>query len=218
MRANVGLNQRQARFVSLVASGEHSVTEAHVLAGYGTKRDSANAHKLAKSLAEFISAERTRLGVPEPDAEEPVIDDADIAALLAQARQVYALAIEANDLAAANKANRTIERLLRRPKPGGRPVAEKPAPSPTSQPAGSGRPVSELIDLLLTDEDLAEIETAHPPHIEEAWLHWRQGGPSSEYLRTAYGVNIAEEPSDPSALMSTASPIALAQAEIVKRL
>lgn len=157
MRANVGLSDKQMKFVRLAATNELSLTECHRRAGYSG--DTANASKLAKSLAEFISAERTRLGLPEPDSEEPVIDDADIAALLAQARQVYALAIEANDLAAANKANRTIERLLRRPGKPGRPVAERQEPATKTQHAeGNPARVDALVAAILTEADLADLE------------------------------------------------------------
>lgn len=217
MPAGIGLTDQQLRFVRLVAAGELSIVECHRVAGYSG--DTANSSKLARRLASEIAVERERLGISDPNAEVPVIDDADKAALIVEQRRLYALALERGETGLAQKCLRSIERLMKRPGKSGRPTAEKEAlAEPTHAPIGSGRPVAELIDMLLTDEDLSEIAEANPPHITEAWLRWRQGGPSSEYLRIAYGEHIAEEPSDPTDLMTTTSHAALTQADAVRRL
>lgn len=156
MRDRVGLNDRQLRFVRLVAAGEHSVTECHAQS-YGGRRDSANAHKLAKRLAAEVAAERERLGIAAPGAEEPVIADADKAALIVEQRRLYELALERGETGLAQKCLRSIERLQRRPGVAGRPVAEKPVTQPKGVERDSAR-VEALVAAILTEADVAELE------------------------------------------------------------
>lgn len=165
MRDNgIGLNERQAKFVKLVASGEVSVTEAYVLAGYGTKRDSSNANKLRKSLDSWITAERERLGLaPLGKEEESANDPREVAALIADQRRLYAMAIEKGETGTAQKCLRAIERLLRQPGKSGRPSA-KPAPVVIPEPSAnmfahlSGAEVFELAYGLADDPDEERAE------------------------------------------------------------
>lgn len=158
MRDNsVGLSARAAKFVALVAAGQHSITECHSLAGY-SGRDSGNASKLAKHLAAEIQAERERLGIAEPEANAGIEDDSK-AQHIADLRRVYAMAIERGETGAAVKALRGIERLLKPKRPPGRPaVATAPAPMPRENMFANMPPeeFAALVDLIL---ELPEIES-----------------------------------------------------------
>lgn len=163
--SGIGLNDRQARFVKLCASGEHSVAQCYAKAGYGdpTKPDSANATKLRKSLDSFIRAERERLGLaPLGKEEESASDPGEVAALIADQRRLYAMAVEKGETGTAQKCLRAIERLLKKPGKPGRPSSSTPAaPVPRENMFANMSPeeFAALVDLILelppVEEDAA---------------------------------------------------------------
>lgn len=230
MRDNIGLNSRQQKFVSLVATGEISVTEAYVQAGYGTKRDSGNAHKLRRSLDSWIVAEREKLGLAPIGEEAPEVDDADKAALIAEQRKLYALAISRGETGLAQKCLRAIERLLRKPASPGRPVTAKPTPPPAPPRVPSKWTMAELVDMLLTPEEEAEIQRQFPAEIEEQRQLWLQEKPNHyfEIMRGGHKRVLSDgsvlhdfddtERKSKADLRAEASTTALTVGEVVKRL
>ncbi len=245
MRDNVALSDKQMKFVRLVAAGEHSVTECHVLAGYGRngKRDSANAQKLKKHLAAHIAAERERLGIRDEPEASPDVDDADKAELIAAQRKLYADAVASGNLAVQRAALRSLERLMKRPGTPGRPSTQA---APASKPATAHVPVDwqAVYDFVFTREENAEYEreVAAGPEIERQRELWLSGEPNNNYIELAYpraktrtladgstyadleepSVGILEleepEPTLASELRSSTSHVALEAGEKVRRL
>jgi len=193
LRDNIGLNDRQARFVKLCASGEHSVAQCYAKAGYGdpAKPDSANAAKLRKSLDSFIQAERERLGLaPLGKEEESASDPGEVAALIADQRRLYAMAIEKGETGTAQKCLRAIERLLRKPGKPGRPTTQV-APASNSAPSFAPRMTDDewqaVFELAFTPAELAtytaKIEASR--ETEEQRALWIEGKPN-RYFALAY--------------------------------
>lgn len=161
MRDNIGLNDRQAKFVSACAAG-HGPTSAGRIAGYGNGNPhSANMSKLAKKLAAEIQAERERLGLAPLNKEESAVDDAEVSDLIAAQRRLYADALEAGNLPIQRAALREIGKLLKRPGRPGRPVAatvqaQTSGVTPARMPPGE---FAALVDAILalpeTDEETA---------------------------------------------------------------
>jgi hypothetical protein len=156
LRDNIGLNDRQAKFVSLVAAGELSVVECYRRAGFAG--DTSNANKLKKHLADFIEEERAKLGLRPIGEEEPgEVDNAAVAEILKLQRKLYADAVEAGNLPIQRAALREIAKLLKPKRPPGRPTLAKPASAPRENMFAHMSPdeFTALVDSIL---ELPEIE------------------------------------------------------------
>lgn len=171
MRQNngIGLNERQAAFVALVAIGEVSVVEAYRRAGFAG--DTSNANKLKKHLAQHIAAERERLGIRNEPEAHPEVGEADKSELIAAQRKLYADAVASQNLAVQRAALRSLERLLRKPGQPGRPTqASAPAPAPRVS-MFSHLSGDDLARMVLGEEECAAIDAQYAA-IDEARSLW----------------------------------------------
>ena len=219
----IGLNTRLQKFCSLLAASDGSETTLSLYKKAGFRPDASNASAARKKLIAggWLQAEREKLGLPPIDAEEaPAIDDEAQAALLEQARATYAMAVAAGDTKSAVKATRIIERALKPRRAPGRPTSTpKSASTQPDLPVGSGRPVADLVSMLLDESDEEEIQRDWPQEKQDAYVAWRNGGDSATYLRIAYEERIAGQPIDGGDdLMTTTSQAALTAGETVRRL
>jgi hypothetical protein len=108
------------------------------------------------------------------DEEPEQIDDEVVRELVQQNRALYEAAVAAGNIGAARKSLTAIERLLKK-------KAKKPTPAtpPPPTPAKPSRwTMAELVDMLLTPEDEAEIAAMYPAHVEEERGKWLRGEPN----------------------------------------